>query len=199
MIKMLRIFQTVDKVTTLGPYTRFGLWVQGCARGCPGCVSPEAQPLDGGYLKSVKELAKEILCVSDIEGITISGGEPFLQEAALCRLLAYVKERRDFGVILYTGYRFEEISSHALTKFCDAVIDGEYIRELDDGLSLRGSSNQRLIFVTERYQGNLYIGEFGRKIELLETGSKGVSMVGVPSLHSIHFSEYLKDFLTKEM
>lgn len=192
---MLRIFQTVDKVTTPGPYTRFGLWVQGCARNCPGCVSPEAQTFDGGYAKSVRELAEEILCIPDIEGITISGGEPFLQEAALCRLLAYVKERRDFGVILYTGYTFAEISSYALTRLCDSVIDGAYIRELDDGMSLRGSSNQRLVFVTDRYQDSLHIGEFGRKMELLETGAGGLSMVGVPSAHSIRFSEDLKKFL----
>ena len=84
----------------LGPYKRYAIWVQGCNKRCKGCIAPGAQPLSGGYSVSVEDLAADILSVSDIEGITISGGEPFLQQEALCELIALVRRKRDIGVIV---------------------------------------------------------------------------------------------------
>lgn len=191
----IRVAQTIRNVTVLGPYLRFGLWVQGCVRNCAGCVSPDARSLSGGYERDVGELAEEILLIPEIEGITISGGEPFLQSQALYELLQDIKRKRDLGVIVYTGYSFSEISKDPLVELCDALIDGEYVKEMDDGLSLRGSKNQKLIFLTDRYRDELHIGEFGRRTELLNTLEGGVSMVGVPSKHSRKFAEFLKDFL----
>lgn len=193
-MSVLQIFQTAKRVTTLGPYIRYGLWVQGCQKACPGCVSPESRPLSGGYGKDVAELAEEILSTAEIEGITISGGEPFLQARALCELLQRIKAERDLGVIVYTGYSFSEIRCNPLVELCDALIDGEYTEELDDGLSLRGSKNQKLIFVTDRYRDVLRIGEWGRRTELLPTQEGGTSMVGVPSRHSREFAVFLKEF-----
>lgn len=194
-MSMIRIAQTIRNVTVLGPYSRFGLWVQGCERNCPGCISPDTHSLFGGYEKDVGELAEEILLVPEIEGITISGGEPFLQSKALRELLHEIKRKRDFGVIVYTGYSFSEISNDPLVELCDALIDGEYAKDLDDGLSLRGSKNQRLIFVTDRYRDTLWIGEFGRRTEILNTLEGGISMVGVPSWHSKKSAGFFKNFL----
>lgn len=63
----IRIAQTVRNVAVLGPYSRFGLWVQGCRRNCPGCVSPDTHSLSGGYEKEVGELAEEDLGKSDLK------------------------------------------------------------------------------------------------------------------------------------
>lgn len=191
---MLRVYQTVRRIRTLGPYDRFGLWLQGCERNCPGCISPEAGRMDGGYLADEDTLAGEILSVPDIEGITVSGGEPFLQAEALEKLLCRVRREKDLGVILYTGYTYEEVAGHPLLRQCDALIDGPYIKEADDGRSMRGSSNQRLIHLSERYRGKIEYGEWGRKTQMAETDRNEVVMVGVPSGHSADFARYLRDF-----
>lgn len=190
----LRIYQTVERIRTLGPFVRFGLWVQGCPEHCPGCVSPEARDPAGGHTVPVEKLAQAILDIPDIEGLTVSGGEPFAQETALCQLLKAVRARRDLGVILYTGRSFAQVEERPLTALCDAVIDGGYVRELDDGRSLRGSSNQRLIHVTDRYLESLHIGELGRETELVRTREGGLSSVGVPSAQAKARTQYLREF-----
>ena len=191
----IRLAQTVNRTATLGPFSRFALWVQGCERRCAGCVSPEMQPLQGGYVKSVLTLADEILTVQGIEGVTISGGEPFLQEEALCLLCDSLREGGNLGIILYTGYEFSEIRRRALTLRCDAIIDGPYIPERDDGLSLRGSSNQCLRHITGRYRGLIAFGSQSRQTELLSNREGGVSMVGVPSKHDRDVAAALREFL----
>ena len=150
--------------------------------------------MDGGYLADEDTLAGDILSVPDIEGITVSGGEPFLQAEALAKLLCRVRREKDLGVILYTGYTYEEVAGHPLLRQCDALIDGPYIKEADDGRSMRGSSNQRLIHLSERYRGKIEYGEWGRKTQMAETDRNEVVMVGVPSGHSADFARYLRDF-----
>ena len=136
-------------------------------------------PMDTGAL------AWEII-TSNAEGITISGGEPFLQAQALCRLLHTVKRHRDMGVILYTGFLLEEIqqleSGPELLALCDLVIDGPYIQELDDSKSLRGSSNQRVIPLTDRYKPylNLY-GTGPRQVQIFRNLPQEIHWVGIPT------------------
>ena len=178
----IQIYMRHHKTGALGPAKRYALWVQGCNKRCPGCISPDAQPLDGGYTVEVECLVHEILSQPDIEGITISGGEPYLQQAALCELIDAVRSQRDVGVIVYTGMNYEEIAELPLTSHCDLLIDGEYIDALNDDLSLRGSSNQRIICITNRYTNIVdnYYGRPGRKMEFLINDGK-MSMVGIPS------------------
>ncbi len=177
---------TVACTHSLGPYNRFAIWVQGCLKRCPGCISKESQPLDGGYKAETADLTASIVNTRDIEGITISGGEPFLQSEALVDLVNRVKAKKDMGVIVYTGHNFEEIEENELTKLCDIVIDGAYIEDLNDDLSLRGSSNQKIRLITKRYENvakNLY-GVQGRKIELhFKKGE--TTMVGIPDKNSL--------------
>ena len=172
---------TVANTKVLGPYNRFALWVQGCLKQCPGCLSQDSQPLDGGYEADTMDLAETIISTQDIEGITISGGEPFLQSEALVDLVNRVRAKKDIGVIVYTGNDLNEIEDNELTKLCDIVIDGEYIDGLNDGLSLRGSSNQKIRMITKRYENEaekLY-GVQGRKTELYFREDQ-TTMVGIP-------------------
>jgi anaerobic ribonucleoside-triphosphate reductase activating protein len=177
---------TVASTKSLGPYNRFAIWVQGCPRQCVGCISKDSQSADGGYSVDTADLAEAVINAPGIEGVTISGGEPFLQSEALVDLVGRVKAKRDAGVIVYTGFDFDEIKENELTKFCDIVIDGAYIEELNDGLSLRGSSNQSVRLITERYAGvaeELY-GVQGRKIELHIREGR-TTMVGIPDKDSL--------------
>ena len=179
----LRLHMTQRDITALGPGRRFGVWVQGCKRRCPGCISPETWSLDGGYEVSVSELAQEIVR-SGLEGITISGGEPFLQADALTRLIQMVRRERDVGVIIYTGNRLEELTApeeQALLSECDLLVDGTYEEALNDGKNLRGSSNQRAIALTQRYEQEA--AEYGTKptqVEFFFHEDK-IVMVGIPT------------------
>lgn len=82
-MKTVRIHRIVRSTTALGPGNRTAIWFQGCRRNCRGCMSPYSRALDGGTVWETGSLAKEICSIKDIEGITISGGEPFLQPEAL--------------------------------------------------------------------------------------------------------------------
>ena len=188
----LRLHMTAAPIHTLGPYARFGLWVQGCRRNCPGCATPDARPQEGGYTMEVEALTRRILNQPGIEGLTISGGEPFLQAEALCLLIRQVQSLAPLGVILYTGYTYEEIRDQPLTGLCDAIIDGPYVAEQDDGGRLRGSSNQRLILRTPRYQGLLGFGGPARRTELVRSFEGGLALVGVPSQGDLEWARTMR-------
>lgn len=178
----IRLYMSHSSTEALGPFKRYAIWVQGCNKHCQGCISPDAQALDGGYIVDTKALATGILEQSEIEGITISGGEPFLQQDALCELIDLVRAKRDLGVIVYTGMLYAEVADTSLAQRCDLIIDGEYIEELNDDRSLRGSSNQNVICVSDRYHDvvDSYFGSPGRKIEFIQRGGS-FDMIGIPS------------------
>ena len=97
-----------DGITKLGPGTRFVVWTQGCPRSCPGCMTAASQQMNGGFSADTKQLAEEIL-QSGRHGLTISGGEPFLQAKALADLIQEVRKKTDLGVMIYTGFTLEEL------------------------------------------------------------------------------------------
>lgn len=152
----LRISWYTSDTECLGPGRRFALWVQGCRKSCEGCIAPTLRDTAGGRIVSTDELAEEIIC-SDCEGLSISGGEPFLQADELARLILTVRATRpDIGVIVYTGYFYEDLlqdnDTDKLLNVTDILIDGEYVAAFDDGMAMRGSSNQRVLFLTDRYR-----------------------------------------------
>lgn len=194
----LRIYQREPEVYTLGPGKRYCLWVQGCKRCCPGCVSEYSRDLNTGYLMEASAVALEIKMTRP-EGVTISGGEPFLQAKALAELLHILKEDMQFdtGVILYTGYTFEELENvpdaEELLRYVDLLIDGPYVRELDDGRSLRGSSNQRVIPLTQRYNTSDILALYGsgeRSVQIIRHGF-GESRIGVINNKDKNYKEII--------
>ncbi|MBQ5310932.1 MAG: radical SAM protein [Oscillospiraceae bacterium] len=161
----------------LGPQKRFALWVQGCRKQCEGCIAPTLRDINGGTEISVTEMAD--IVISSGCDITISGGEPFLQSEALHRMIGIVREKRpQTGVICYTGYRYEDICDDPFIQDIDPLIDGEYIGSLDDGRPMRGSSNQRLLFLTNRYSEDDM--PTMRKNSIIFT-ENGFRMTGIPS------------------
>lgn len=183
----INIYMRQAVTEALGPGKRYALWVQGCRRRCKGCISPDSRSFDGGSWMDAAGLAEEIVQTKAVEGITISGGEPFLQAEALCELIACIKSKKDHGVIVYTGNSYEQLLHCAdvfvqkLLSYTDILIDGEYIEDLNDGKSLRGSSNQRVLFLTSRYEGEREsFGKDGRNVELYIRKDR-MRMVGIPS------------------
>ena len=108
------ISHTEKNTDLLGPYRRFVIWVHGCCFDCEGCLAENTK--NGAYTETnIKDLAQEIL-MSDTEGITISGGEPFLQAKALFELVSLLKSIKDIGVIIYSGFTLEELQENDDSK-----------------------------------------------------------------------------------
>ncbi len=174
-----------NDVTVLGPHKRYGLWVAGCNRNCPGCISPESHDMKKGTPFDTNRLVWDII-PSDTEGLTISGGEPFLQPEALAELILKIREHKDIGVIIYSGFLYEELladeKKKKLLDLCDLLIDGPYIKELDDKKSLRGSQNQRVIPLTDRYEKYLYMyGTEERQTQRVIKAARGIYDIGIPT------------------
>ena len=170
---------------TLGPGWRAGLWVQGCEMACPGCIAPEWQAQKPAFLASPEALAERILADPDITGLTLSGGEPFLQAAGLAALARMTRKRRALDVICYTGYTLSELKLmpgqrgiNALLDCTDVVIDGRYNEVLNDGQGLRGSANQVVHYTTDRLIG-CELERTDRSVEVV-VQPDGVLFVGLP-------------------
>lgn len=178
----------VLSTNVLGPYRRSALWVHGCCFDCDGCIAKEMNLQASNYI-DVQELVTIFAGNEDTEGITISGGEPFLQATALADLIEGIKKERDYGVIVYTGFLMDELKVKAdkeierLLSKIDIIIEGRYQKELDDGLPYRGSSNQRIVLLTDRYRDvyeQYYFSSKKRDIEIkLDEGH--AYLIGVPS------------------
>lgn len=155
-------------VTTLGPGVRLGLWVQGCTLACPGCVSQDTWDAEGAARRDVDLVLDEVrrLVVDDrLDGVTISGGEPFQQPAALTELVlglrSWLDEAGDDGDLLcYTGYSFEEANHRApgVVGAIDALISEPYRRGAGPGDAWRGSANQPLTLLTDRARRRYPVG-----------------------------------------
>lgn len=134
----------------------------------------------------VDELVKRIQKSQRTE-LTISGGEPFLQAKSLVELITKLRSHNEIGVIVYTGYTYDELQNSKddsymeLLQLCDLIIDGAYEETLNDGKNLRGSSNQKAILLTDKYID--FAKEIGTKPAEIEffVRENRISMVGVPT------------------
>lgn len=157
----LRIFHKQAPVQVLGPGKRAVIWVQGCPFACAGCIVPESWDARGGEVVSVAALCEWVLGQPDLEGITLSGGEPMLQAGALVDLIDRLQLQKNLGVVCYTGYTWEWLQHqgtveqlHLLDRI-DLLIDGRFEVEQQADLRWRGSANQRLLPLSDRYSAFL--------------------------------------------
>lgn len=127
------------------------IWTQGCRHHCEGCHNPQTHDVNAGNEVDTQELIECIKNSKLQQGITLSGGEPFLQSEALLEVVTAIKPE-GFDVWAYSGFRFEELLQNsqqkALLKEVDVLVDGKFEAEYKQyGLRFRGSSNQRIIDV----------------------------------------------------
>lgn len=137
-----------------GPGFRYAVFTQGCFLNCPGCHNPETHDPDKGTAMDTEDIVKDILKCRNIDGVTFSGGEPFLQAEACAGIAEKIPGR--LNIICYTGYQFEDIlKSQDLNRLkllncVNVLIDGPYMpSERDLSLAFRGSRNQRVIDVRQ--------------------------------------------------
>ena len=149
----LQIAGIVDDSIVDGDGCRLTVFVQGCARRCPGCQNPETQPMEGGHAIDTAAILQQMAENPILSGVTFSGGEPFLQPAPLASLARAVHQR-GLDVWSYSGYTLEELqaraqadrATRALLAEVDVLVDGPYEEaERDLTLHFRGSRNQRVI------------------------------------------------------
>lgn len=135
-----------------GPGLRLTVFTQGCPHHCPGCHNPQSHAFDGGELKetdAILEMARENIL---LDGITLSGGEPFAQAAA-CAAIAKGAHASGLNVWCYTGYTFETLLEGSnewreLLENIDVLVDGPFLIEQKTlNAPFRGSSNQRILDV----------------------------------------------------
>jgi anaerobic ribonucleoside-triphosphate reductase activating protein len=134
----------------------------------------------GGKEVPAKELADMIVGLH-VEGLTISGGEPFLQAEALAELVRRVRALRpEMTVITFTGYPLRQVVNSELAQLSDVIIDGQYDKRLDNGLGLRGSLNQKITHMSNRLAGyDLDLWERTTEWHMQPNGE--VLIVGIPT------------------
>jgi anaerobic ribonucleoside-triphosphate reductase activating protein len=145
----------VARSTVNGPGTRAVIWVQGCPIRCEGCFNTDFWSFTPKILVPVSQLEERIAALKNIEGVTFSGGEPFAQADSLARLGELV-QIAGLSVITYTGFSYDQVlrkKRHAwqrLLSVTDLLVSGPYIPSLDCREPLTGSSNQKIISLTDR-------------------------------------------------
>ena len=156
MSTRLRIHSFLPRSRANGPGTRAVIWTQGCSLGCPGCFNPQTHPFSGGEIAAGEELFQRIVELGPaIEGLTLSGGEPFQQREAVAALLARIRRETNLSVIVFTGYAWEELQAMpkaaGLLAGVDVLIAGRYVAAERVARGLRGSANKTIHLLTPRY------------------------------------------------
>lgn len=154
---LINIAEIDRSCKVLGPGRRYIIWVQGCLKRCEGCYNRDYQPLIENQLLDTQDIIDDILKYKDknsLEGITFLGGEPLLQALQL-REIAKSAQENNLTVLCYTGYEYKDIKDNIevanLLKYVDVLIDGEFKQEEKIDRGFRGSSNQNIIFFTQKY------------------------------------------------
>ncbi len=153
---LINIHSVIPLSRVNGPGARMVVFFQGCARRCPGCFNPRTHPIETVSLYSPEELFEEHLAAG-IEGITVSGGEPFLQPRGLLLLLKAAREEYGLTTVVYTGFDYGELRARqnlsCVLDHVDVLVDGAFDRtRKEPTLLARGSTNQRFHFLNGTYR-----------------------------------------------
>lgn len=165
--------------TVNGPGTRFVIHFQGCTLQCPGCFNPDTHSLSAGQQLTVSDIIKQI--PPDISGVTISGGEPFLQPKFLLELVQQLR-LSDYSIAIFSGFYLKEIEKmtlglHILAQI-DALIDGRFDETAMATMGLHGSNNQTIHLFTSRYTEN----DFSlRSTEIWIDAAGNIQITGFPT------------------
>lgn len=171
-----------------GPGKRFALWVQGCLQRCPGCCNPQMQKIEHAHIVDINDLISLIEKAKqdfDIEGVSFIGGEPLLQVEGLCRLAEWCKEH-SLSVLVFTGFLYEQLKNSTdksvkkLLDNIDILVDGLYDeKQFDTERDWVGSKNQKVIYLSDRYERGIEYMKNERSMEIL-ISEKDIAINGWP-------------------
>ena len=161
---MIRVASITPESTVDGEGWRYVIFTQGCNHNCKGCHNPQTHSFDGGYLMNTDDILKEVMDNPLLDGITLSGGDPFFQAKELLELVRELK-KNCYSIWAYTGFVFDKFLDFIANKdtdkrinkdmiellnYIDVVVDGPFIESKKTfTCEYRGSSNQRLVDVRE--------------------------------------------------
>lgn len=188
--QFLTVARFEPRTRALGPGCRAVIWFHGCSFNCPGCIAAEMNVSKEFARVQVNRLVRTVTALPDIEGITLSGGDPFDQDInSLAFFLEELRARSSLSVMCYTGRTLAQLrqGSKAAAHECvlanvDVLVDGLYVEALNDGSAWRGSSNQQVHFLTPRYR-HLEEGisrSRDRQLEVALDGSARLHITGIP-------------------
>jgi anaerobic ribonucleoside-triphosphate reductase activating protein len=172
----INIADFIECTEVEGPGKRFAIWVQGCLRHCPGCCNPhflDFVPKKIMDSADIYELIEKSQQENDIEGITLLGGEPFLQARGLSEVAKFCKEH-NLSVMTFTGYTLvallaEQIPyTDKLLTNTDLLVDGFFDKSHPETVrNWVGSTNQQFHFLTDFYANGIeYDERFSHGFEL---------------------------------
>lgn len=146
-------------VKNLGPGDRLGIWVSGCSRNCLGCANPELHKQLPEQQISLDGFKKIVYMLPELpKALTITGGEPFDQANELASLCNWFSSTVSKDIFIYTGYTLQQLKDtddenvKSVLSHIAALVDGEYIQELNMGNKIKGSENQKLFVFREEYR-----------------------------------------------
>ncbi len=189
---LIRLNKAHFPVTVLGPGRRIGLWVQGCSLHCRGCVSQDTWAVDSGTTLPVNLLLEWCQSVADdrLDGVTISGGEPFEQSEALAELLDGLQQWRTtrpepFDILCYSGLSYTRLQTEfpSILARLDGLIPEPYLNHHPLGEAWRGSDNQPLIALSPlgetRYGATVPLPPARKRLQI-NVENEAVWFIGIP-------------------
>lgn len=152
-MQRLNIINVYPETIADGYGLRYAIYLAGCRHACPGCHNPESWSPQAGEPFTEEILSRIIDEINNdtlLDGITLSGGDPFYHPEALLELLVRLKRETRQNIWCYTGFTYEVLLSNDITRDClrfiDTLVDGPFVQSLHDPtLHFRGSSNQRIL------------------------------------------------------
>lgn len=147
----INVIDIIRGTTVDGPGFRTSIYLAGCSHHCTGCHNPQSHDPQAGKPMTLSEIMA-VVKEEDFD-VTLTGGDPFFCPEKSFWLVHAIRNA-GYGLWLYTGYTLEEILERddltIFLPYLDAIVDGRYVAELrDTDLQFRGSSNQRIIKLTE--------------------------------------------------
>jgi anaerobic ribonucleoside-triphosphate reductase activating protein len=182
----MQVNKILSGVRVLGPGSRMVIWFQGCGKRCPGCIAPEMQSYSGGFSIDSESLRELIRRQQHIDGVTLSGGEPFDQSGQELADLVECCDEATGDVLLYTGYSMEQLKNRTspdilgrILRAVSALVTDPYVEALDDGCSgLMGSKNQQIWIMKNKEKYMQVLRE--NRTQQIFADEQGIFVAGIP-------------------
>lgn len=174
----------------------------GPGKGCNQCWNPETHQHGIGPEEELVDLARWVIRLKGIDGISFSGGEPMQQATDLYVLMRLIRVGRpDLSIGMFTGYTKRELEAGEFqwyegsrardgygfiwSDICsnlDFAVMGRYNQRLHtNSKPLCGSSNQTVELFSDRYRLNDFAQQSTEII--ISPDGQLVNITGFPASH----------------
>jgi len=172
---MLNIYNIETSNYVNGNGCRFVLWLQGCNLKCTGCWNKQTWSFKEKTLKSVDEIFAQIKSLEhQLDGVTFSGGEPFLQADELSKLAKLIKENTSLDLQIFSGFTKEELNDNShikLLKYTDILVAGRF--------DSRKANNNQIVYLLN---DNINVWKFNNSdVEIEINDDMDIKITGYPT------------------